>query len=269
MFYIYYCTIRAVNQFCEVDRRFYDPARRLHINCKNLQLPDEKLKKYLVEIYNPEESEDESFPTGGSKKTVIDLSVSAKKRVKGNPKAVAVIPSIIVKPPNNKKAKIVKVVQEIPKTPKGNPVAPSIVVTSIDRGSILLTRELELKKREDAMLLNETAFKEQVQRHHNVEISKPTGTVRSVMPSVTSTLHDDYGNAPIQLQSAFASSTATFSASKEGQLMLMLFAAELGRKANHNSQDSERRFIQNFQDSERRSNATLLQTMAFISNPNS
>ena len=100
-----------------------------------------------------------------------------------------------------------------------------------------------------------------------MEISKPTDTVRSVIPSATSMLHED-GNAPMQLQSAFASSTATFSASKEGRLMLMLFAAELERKANQNFQDSERRFNQNFQDSERRSNATLLQTMAFISNPN-
>ena len=42
MFYIYSCTIRAVNQYCEVDRRYYNPARRLHINCKNPQLPDAK-----------------------------------------------------------------------------------------------------------------------------------------------------------------------------------------------------------------------------------
>ena len=77
------------------------------------------------------------------------------------------------------------------------------------------------------VLLNETAFKEQVQRRHNVEISKLTDTVRSVMPSVTSMLHDDYGNAPMQLQSAFASSTATLSASTEGRLMLMLFAVDL------------------------------------------
>lgn len=203
-----------------------------------------------------------------SKKTAIDLSASAKKRVRGNPKAVTVIPSVTAKPTNNKKVKVVKVVPEISKTPKGKPVAPSIAITSIDRGSILSTRELELKKREDALLLNETAFTEQVQRrHNNVEISKPTDTVRSVIPSATSMLHED-GNAPMQLQSAFASSTATLSASKEGRLMLMLFAAELERKANQNFQDSERRFNQNFQDSERRSNATLLQTMAFISNPN-
>ena len=57
-----------------------------------------------------------------SKKTTIDLSASAKKRVRGNPKAVTVIPSVTTKPTNNKKVKVVKVVPEISKTPKGKPV---------------------------------------------------------------------------------------------------------------------------------------------------
>ena len=75
---------------------------------------------------------------------------------------MTVIPSVTAKPTNNKKVKVVKVVPEISKTPKGQPVVPSIAITSIDRGSILSTRELKLKKREDALLLNETAFTEQV-----------------------------------------------------------------------------------------------------------
>ena len=64
-------------------------------------------------------------------------------------------------------------------------------------------------------------------------------------------------NLSMQLQTvpAFASLSATLSASRDGQLMMMLFAQELDRK-----------MAQGMQESERRSNASLMQTIAFIAN---
>ena len=53
----------------------------------------------------------------------------------------------------------------------------------------------------------------------------------------------------------YAASFAASTASRDSQLMMMLFGQELDRK-----------MTQNMQESERRSNATLLQTMAFIAN---
>ncbi len=64
-------------------------------------------------------------------------------------------------------------------------------------------------------------------------------------------------NVPAQLHYVPGIQSASFAASREGHLMIMLFLQELDLK-----------MTQNMQEAERRSNATLMQTMAFIANNN-
>ena len=72
-----------------------------------------------------------------------------------------------------------------------------------------------------------------------------------IVPSLDETIIKDGAFALPHFAASFGASTA----SRDNQLMMMLFAQELDRK-----------MTQSMQESERRSNATLLQTMAFIAN---
>jgi hypothetical protein len=72
-----------------------------------------------------------------------------------------------------------------------------------------------------------------------------------IAPSLDETKIKDGAFAMPQFAASFAASAS----SRDSQLMMMLIAQELDRK-----------MTQNMQESERRSNATLLQTMAFIAN---
>ena len=124
---------------------------------------------------------------------------------------------------------------------------------------ILSTRERELKRREDVLLSKESDFISRKQKVEN-ETKESKQSVMSIFLQTNashsnSILNSNGFNVAPQLQNLPVMPCASFAASREGQLMIMLYAHEIER-TNQRFQELDRK----------RSNELLLQSLAFIAN---
>ena len=122
-------------------------------------------------------------------------------------------------------------------------------------------RERELKRREDVLFSKESAVI--ISKDEN-ESKLSSSCASSVFNNVSNSAAISNFNDPKQ-NNLMIQSTASFSSSRDCQLMMMLFGQEIERN-NQKFQECDRRLNQSIQESDRkRSNDLLLRSMEFIS----
>ena len=231
-------------------------------DCRCPQNPDSELRDYWTQQKRLQEQLEES-----SDSDVVVVTVPkkrpilfAKKKSSGSISAVA-----IKKPVTKLKSKTTKA------EPK--PAVAVIIKVSDDDDDdkhkrklnldldALDIRERELKRREDVLFSKESAVI--ISKDEN-ESKLSSSCASSVFNNVSNSAAISNFNDPKQ-NNLMIQSTASFSSSRDCQLMMMLFGQEIERN-NQKFQECDRRLNQSIQESDRkRSNDLLLRSMEFIS----
>ena len=131
--------------------------------------------------------------------------------------------------------------------------------TIVIQKSCRLENASSLKRREDVLLSNESDFISRKQKVENEAKESKQSVKSNILPTNASPsdsiLNSNGFNVALQLQNLPVMQCASFAASREGQLMIMLCAQEAER--------INQRFLEL---DRKRSNELLLQSLAFIAN---
>lgn len=230
-------------------------------DCRCPQKPDSELRDYWTQQKRLQEQLEES-----SDSDVVVVTVPKKRPISFfKQKASGSITAVAIKPATKLKSKTTKA------EPK--PAVAVIIKVSDDDDDdkhkrklnldldALDIRERELKRREDVLFSKESAVI--ISKDEN-ESKLSSSCASSVFNNVSNSAAISNFNDPKQ-NNLMIQSTASFSSSRDCQLMMMLFGQEIERN-NQKFQECDRRLNQSIQESDRkRSNDLLLRSMEFIS----